>query len=184
LPKQIEEVAFTTMKARTSLLFAVPIALGCGSSGHTSSGPGIDGGADATHEGDDTSGMDGGGGNTTELDGGTNEAGRADGATADGGPLSSEAGTFACGDTVCNQAEVCVHQACGCMIEMPRESGTCPAGTPVSDAGLCELSCGGPYCWSQDAGTTIVCDEGDGGLSGAFNSVPAGMNLVCYASCT
>jgi hypothetical protein len=176
LPKKIEEVAFTIMRARASFaVFAAYLALGCGSSGHASSGPGTDGGADATHEGDDTSAMDG--------SGDTSEAGHADGATADAGSLSSDAGSFACGEIVCSQTEVCVHQASGCMIQMPRDAGTCPDGSTTSDAGSCESSSPAPYCWSPDAGTTLICDEGDGGLSGVFNSLPPGTDLVCYSSC-
>jgi len=154
------------MRAWTSLtIVATSLAVACGSSSHTSSEPGTDGGLDATHEGDDTSGSDG----ATELDGGASDAGdagNADGATDADSASSSDAGGFACGNIVCNQDEVCVHQANGCMVLL-RDRATAPP----------------PYCWSPDSGSTLVCDE-EGGISGVFDTLPPGTNLVCYSSCT
>jgi hypothetical protein len=161
-------------------VFTACLASACGGTG--SAGP-----ADAAADGSGGAGATGtdgsGGDDATGTEGGASEGGRADGSTADAGSVS-DAGTFACGETFCNQAEVCVHQACGCFVQMPRDGGTCPQGSTTSDAGSCEHSCPGPYCWSPDAGTTLVCDEADGGLSGVFDNLPQGTDLVCYSSCT
>src|ERR1700722_7821694 len=141
LPRRIEKVAFTTMRAWTSLtIVAASLAVACGSSSHTSSGPGSDGGLDATPEGDDTSGSD----SATELDGGASDAGHADGATDAGSASSSDASGFACGNIVCNRDEVCVHQSNGCMIQMLRDS-TCPNGSETSDGSPCGSSGPPPY---------------------------------------
>jgi hypothetical protein len=167
------------MRARICVtLFAASLAFGCGSGERTSPGPGTDGGADATHESDDTSGGD----DVTQLEGGESEAGRPDGA-GDAQSGSLDAGGFACGDIVCNHTEVCVHQASGCMIQAHPDGGTCPLDASISDAGLCESSGPAPYCWSPDAGTTLICDE-DGGLFGVINGLTTGTDRVCYSSCT
>jgi hypothetical protein len=150
------------------------LVLACGGSGSTSAGPGSDAGADAAGDSNDAraTGNDGGG---------EDDATGADGSAVTDATSESGAGTFVCGNTVCDQTEVCVHQACGCVLAMPRDAGTC---LPGSDANSCSASCPPPYCWSPDAGTTLVCDKTDGGLSGVFNSLPQGTDLVCYSSCT
>jgi hypothetical protein len=164
------------MRARKSavlLATCFTFTFGCGSSGSVSGGTAIDEGFDAT-----------GGGGSRDAAGaetGGNEAGPG-GSTADGG-TAPDGSTFACGETTCNQSEVCLHQACGCVGERPSDSGTCPGGESISEAGFCEPPCGEPYCWSPDAGTSLECDGSDGGLSGVFNDLPPGMDLVCYSSC-
>jgi hypothetical protein len=131
----------------------------------------------------DTSSIDGSGGDdATGTGGSVSDAGRADGSTADAGS-GLDAGAFVCGETLCNQAEVCVHQACGCVVVKPDDAGVCAGDAGLTGAGYCVPTCEPPYCWSPDDGTSLECDGTDGGLSGIFNSLPPGTDLVCDSPC-
>lgn len=158
------------------------LSLACGGCGKTSAGAMNDGGGDGS-EGVQPIGSDGMAADDVTGAGESDSAGGTDRSVTDGAS-ASDTGTFACGSIVCTQAEVCVHQRGGCTLAMPRDAGACSPGNETSDGGLCSDSDPGSYCWSPDAGTTLVCDRADGGLFGIFDSLPDGTDRVCYSSCT
>jgi hypothetical protein len=100
-----------------------------------------------------------------------------------------DAATFACGEVLCLETQVCVHPPCGCVVAVypPTDSGSCPDGTSFADAydgcTPMETHCPAPYCWSPN-GYTLQCSGQDGSISGQLESLPDGSDLVCYAQCT
>jgi hypothetical protein len=123
------------------------------------------------------------------LDAGGDAAGIVDGrdAEADG---QSEAGTFACGDALCAETEVCLYPLfeCSLPIQPPPDAGSCPAGTVFSaDNDVCPGCClGFPICvqgFSPFCGSPDQCSEQDGGLwSFIYSRLDAGgSSHVCYA---
>ena len=159
------------MRGWSGIALASSLALGCGART----------GDDATPEG----------GPEAAADGAVPEA-SADGQPTDApsdGDASADGGAFACGTGFCQATQVCLHPACGCLVQFePRtDSGSCPDGSDfaeVFDACAAKVTCRPPSCWSPNPDEMqLYCSGADASLSGMIDAVPAGPGHVCYGVC-
>jgi hypothetical protein len=111
---------------------------------------------------------------------------------ADAADGQSEAGTFACGDALCAETELCVYPACGCAVIMEpmTDAGSCPDGTAFSDvieSCFVPPKCQPAFCApppDPDSGATYYCTGQDGTLSGIISGpLPSGSSHVCHGNC-
>lgn len=104
------------------------------------------------------------GGTVVDVDGG-NDGGCTDCFDAGNQDATPDSGPFACGKTLCNSQEICIHGCCGgAQICAPLEDGgTCPQGLTLSQQCPPDSPCTNvctppePYC-----GTTKDCSMPQG----------------------
>jgi hypothetical protein len=99
----------------------------------------------------------------------------------------SEAGTFACGDAVCDPSQICLYPPYGCIQLALTDAGVCPDGTDYSDAsGGCLPPVPTPSCVSPAPGEgSFDCSGPDAAPDcDTVNApIPSSCSRVCRAIC-
>jgi len=111
----------------------------------------------------------------------------ADGNEAGSDASLTDAGTFACGDALCDPSQICLYPAYGCVALAASDGGACPAGTQYSDAsGDCLPPIPTPSCASPSPGAgSFDCSEGSGdALCSVVNApIPSACSRICREDC-
>jgi len=105
---------------------------------------------------------------------------------ADGG--TSDAGDFACGNTTCQDSEICYYPPYGCLGFAAGDGGTCPSGTEYSETSrTCVESAPTPSCVPADSlnGESVTCtpNRDNANCSMVTPPIPSECSHVCRGIC-